>query len=106
MAEKKPQSDPLDAMATDHDPNTTGRVRLTEAQTIENADGTKRRLAPGTPIRVSAEEAVKAVDEDPAAAVPWGQTHEIATAQREAQQRIADEGEAPAPRKRRAKAEE
>lgn len=105
---KEEKADPLDAMAADHDPNTTGRVRTTEMQTVGEGDE-ERILAPGTAMRVSADEATKAMESDPDAAVPYGQTAEIGEAQqtaRKEQARTAAQAAYGGKTKRREAAEE
>ena len=113
MTKRSEAGDPLDAMLPGHDPNATGRVRTTEPQTVTDTDAAgnerTRTLAPGTSVRVSADEAVKAAG-DPNAIANYGQTDAI----REAQDAARAEREAAGPyadasgggSKRRKKSEE
>ena len=87
------QGDALDATQPDHDPNSTGRVRTTEATYVGEGDE-RRRLAPGTAMRVPAQEAVSKASENPDLLAPYGQTAEIGDATRAERERRAREGDA------------
>lgn len=89
-AKKNETADPLDATAPDHDPNQTGRMRLTEPQTVGEGDE-ERMLVPGTSMRVSADEALQQIESDPDNAALYGLTAEMGEALQEARKARARE---------------